>query len=96
MVEAAQQCRAKRLAVVACPLVDDQPATRVEFFAAALEKAPGQMPGARPLVGVQVEKDQVGGFCAVEQLGSIADANGQPWVVVEPEKLHGQARHVRS
>src|SRR5690606_4689820 len=96
VIETAQQRRSQWLAVVARPLVDDQPAARIELLTTVFEKAPGQVTDARPLVGIQVEKDQVGGFRTVEQLDGISDANGQPRIIVEAEVFHGQTWHVRA
>ncbi len=96
MVQTAQQRRAQRLAVIAGPLVDHQPATGVEAFLAVFEKTPGQVGDTRTVIGVQVDEDQVGGFGAVEQLHRIADADIQTRIVIQPEVFDGQTRHVRA
>ena len=46
------------------------------------------------MVGVQVDKQQVGLFRAFQQLQRIADADGQARVIGQPHVLHGQARHI--
>ncbi|RMQ10423.1 3-deoxy-7-phosphoheptulonate synthase [Pseudomonas viridiflava] len=96
VVQPPQQGRTQRFAVVGGPLVDDQPATGIEALLAALQKIPGQMPDARPDIGVKVDKDQVGRLCAVQQLQRIADTDIQTRIVIEPHELHGQARHIRA
>ena len=81
MVEAAQQRCAKRFAVVAGPLVDNQPAARVELLLAVFQKAPGQVPGRRAMVGIEVDKQQVGLFRAFQQFQRIADADSQARII---------------
>ncbi|RMT29535.1 Phospho-2-dehydro-3-deoxyheptonate aldolase, s II [Pseudomonas syringae pv. spinaceae] len=96
VVKAAQQRRAQWLAIVRGPLVDDQPAAGTEPLLATLQEIPGQMPDARPDIGVQVDEDQVGRLGAAQQLQRIANPYVQARIVVEPHELHGQTRHVRA
>ena len=94
MVEAAQQRRAKGFAVVAGPLVDDQPAAGIELLLTVFQKAPGQMAGGRTMVGIEVDKQQIGLLRTFQQLQGVANADGQARVIGQAHMLHGQTRHV--
>ena len=96
VVETAQQSSAQRFAVVPGPLVDHQPATGIQTLLAILKEAPCQMCNPWTVIGVQVNKDQVGGFGTIEQLHGIANADVQPWVVVQAQVFNGQARYIRT
>ncbi|MNP78770.1 hypothetical protein D3C76_1764650 [compost metagenome] len=75
MIKPAQQRSAQGLAVIGGPLVDHQPAARIEALLAVFQKAPGQMPDTRPDIGVEVDKNQVGGLGRFQQLERIADTD---------------------
>ncbi len=95
VVQPPQQGRAQRSAIIASPLVDHQPAARVELLLTVLQKAPGQVADARPMVGVEVDEQQVGFFGRGQQLQGIADPYIQPRIIIKAHVLHGQARHIR-
>jgi hypothetical protein len=92
----AQQGRTQRLVAIGAPLIDDQPAAGVELLLAVFEELPGQMPGRRTGIGVQIEKNQVGRLGRGQQGHGIADTDGQPRIIGQAEVLHGQPRHIRT
>jgi len=94
VIKATQQRSAQRLAIIASPLIDDQPATGVELGPAVVEKTPGQMADAGAGIGVQVDEDQVRAFRAGQQLHGITDTHGQARIIFQAQVLHGQARYI--
>ena len=94
MIKPTQQRRAQGLAIIGGPLVDHQPATRVEALLAVFQETPGQVPDTRADIGIKVDEDQVCGFGSLQQFQGIADANVQPWIIVQPQVFDGQAWHI--
>jgi len=96
VIQPTQQCRTQRPTIVAGPLVDHQPASRIELLLALFQKAPGQMAYARAMIGIEIDEDQVGLLSRGQQLQGIANAHVQARIIIEPHVFHGQARHVRA
>lgn len=96
MVEPAQQRSAQRLAVIAGPLVDHQPATGIQTLLAILQKTPGQVRNTRAMIGVQVDENQVSGLGGFQQLHRIANADIKARIIIQAHVFDGQARHIRA
>ncbi|MNC16549.1 hypothetical protein D3C75_644050 [compost metagenome] len=96
MIQTAQQGGAQGFAIVGRPLIDDQPATRIQSLLAVFQEAPGQMTDTRTDIGIKVDENQVGRLSGVQQFQRIANADVQARIVIQPQIFNSQARYVRA